>query len=50
MTHRRSLIVMAGLVPAIHGLRVDPAKVVDASLRGHDGDHAPKSRFQRRLV
>jgi hypothetical protein len=35
---------------AIHGLRVDPAEVVDASLRRHNGDHAPKSRFQRRLV
>ena len=49
-TQRRYLAVMAGLVPAIHGLRVDPAEVVDASLRWHDGDHAPKSRFQRRLV
>ena len=29
---------MAGLVSAIHGLRVDPAEVVDASLRWHDGD------------
>jgi hypothetical protein len=28
------------LVPAIHGLRVDPNEVVDASLRWHDGDHA----------
>jgi hypothetical protein len=27
---------MAGLVPAIHGLRVDPAEVVDASLRWHE--------------
>jgi hypothetical protein len=29
---------MAGLVSAIHSLRVDPAEVVDASLRWHDGD------------
>ena len=36
-TQRRSLTVMAGLVP-------------DASLRWHDGDHAPKSRFQRQLI
>jgi hypothetical protein len=41
---------MAGLVPAIHGWRVDPADVVDASLRWHDGDYAPKNQFQRRLV
>jgi hypothetical protein len=41
---------MAGLVPAIHGLRVDPAEVVDASLRWHDRDDAPKRRFQRRLL
>ena len=39
---------MAGLVPAICGLRVDPAEVVDASLRRYDGDHAPKSWFQLR--
>jgi hypothetical protein len=48
-THRRALTVMAGLVPAIHGLRVDPAEVADASLRWHDGDHARKSRIQWRL-
>jgi hypothetical protein len=29
---------VAGLVSAINGLRVDPAEVVDASLRWHDGD------------
>jgi hypothetical protein len=40
---------MAGLVLVIHGLRVDPAEVVDARPRWHDGDNAPKSRFQRRL-
>jgi hypothetical protein len=33
----RSLTVMAGLVPAIHGLQVDPTEAVDASLRWHDG-------------
>ena len=38
VTHRRSLTVMAGLVPAIHALRVDLARIVDASLRWHDGD------------
>jgi hypothetical protein len=36
---------MAWSVSAIHGLRVDPAEVVDASMRWHDGDNAPKSRF-----
>jgi hypothetical protein len=36
---------MAGLVSAIHGLRVDPAEIVDASLRWHDGNHTPKGRF-----
>ena len=50
VTHRRSRTVMTGLIPAIHGLRVDPAEVVDAGLRWHDGDHAPKSWFQRRLI
>jgi Arc/MetJ-type ribon-helix-helix transcriptional regulator len=39
---------MAGLVPAICALRVDPAEVVDASLRRYDGDYAPKGRFQLR--
>jgi hypothetical protein len=33
--------VMAGIVPAFHGLRVE---AVDASLHWHDGDHAPKRR------
>jgi hypothetical protein len=41
---------MAGLASAIHGLRIDPAEVVDASLRWHGGDIVPKSRFQRRLA
>jgi hypothetical protein len=31
-------------------LQVDPTEVVDASLRWHDGEHAPKRRFQRRLL
>ena len=41
---------MTGLVPPVHGLRVDPAEVVDAGLRWHDGERAPKRRFQRRSV
>ncbi len=47
MTHRRSLTVMAGLGPAIHGWGPIQAEVVDASLRWHDGDHAPKSQVLR---
>ena len=39
---------MARLVSANHDLRVDPADVVDATLRRHDVDHAPE-RIQRRL-
>jgi hypothetical protein len=38
---------MAGLVPAIHGLKVDPAEAVDASLRWHDGDMRPRVGFNR---
>ena len=40
---------MARLVSANHDLRVDPADVVDATLRRHDVDHAPESWIQRRL-
>jgi hypothetical protein len=36
---------MAGLVSAIHGLKVDPAEAVDASLRWHDGDMRPRVGF-----
>ncbi len=40
--------VMARLVSAIHDLRVDPADVVDATLRRHDVDHAAaKHRLHR---
>jgi hypothetical protein len=52
VTHRRSLTLMAGLVrlvPTIHGLRVDPAEVVDASPRWHDGDHAVSTAIGIRL-
>jgi hypothetical protein len=36
---------MAGLVPAIHGLQIDPAQAVDASLRWHDEDMHPRVGF-----
>jgi hypothetical protein len=41
VTHMRSFTVTAGLVPAIHGLRVDPAEVVDAGCAGMTGTMRP---------
>jgi hypothetical protein len=38
------------VVTIVQGCGVDSTEAVDAGLRRHDGDQAPKNRFQRRLV
>jgi hypothetical protein len=47
---RASWVETQATVVPMAVLRVDPAEIVDASLRWHEGNHTPKSRFQRRLV
>jgi hypothetical protein len=53
VTHRRVLLPswpgLFRLVPAIHGLRVDPAEIVDASLRWHDGDAGMTGTIRSRV-